>query len=222
MALLPDFKYEKSFWNLPAQVGKGYRLIAGADEVGRGAYAGPVVAACVVFPKDLKIDEGIVINDSKKLKPRQREKAALWIEKNSLIFGIGESPVSVINRLGIVPATQIAFRSAIANANKRLATPIDYLLMDAFYLPYIKGLPISRQKAIIKGDAKSLSIAAASVIAKVYRDKIMLKHSKNPKYKKYGWGRNKGYGTREHQNAIKEFGTTNLHRTLFVETFLNK
>ncbi len=216
MSSLPDFSFEKKYW-------KGrFRVVAGTDEVGRGAYAGPVVAACVVFFKDLKIDEDIVINDSKKLKPRQRKIAALWIKKNSLAYGIGKASVTEINKFGIKKATEKAFRQAISNCNSSTSLRIDYLLIDAFYLPYIKGLPIGRQKAIIKGDAKSLSIAAASIIAKVYRDKIMLKHSKNPKYKKYGWGRNKGYGTREHQNAIRDFGTTNLHRTLFVETFLSK
>ncbi|HEX6976844.1 MAG TPA: ribonuclease HII [Patescibacteria group bacterium] len=214
--VLPDFKYEKSLWK------KGYRVVAGCDEVGRGCFAGPVVSSCVVFQKDLIIPSDILINDSKKLKPNQREKASIWIKKNCLTWGIGEASVSVINKLGIVPSTYMAFRKAIISANKKINSPIDYLLIDAFYLPYIKGLKRKNQMPLIKGDAKSISIAASSIIAKVHRDKIMLTLSKNPKYQNYGWGRNKGYGTREHQNAIKEFGTTNLHRSLFVETFLSK
>ncbi len=213
---LPNFAYEKKFWK------KGYRLIAGCDEVGRGCFAGPVVAGAVVFPKDLEIDKEIVINDSKQVKPRKREKSSLWIKKNALSWGIGEVSVSVINRLGMGKATQMAFRQAINKANNRLnGSKIDYLLIDAFYIPFTKSLRRKNQKPIIKGDTKSLSIAAASIIAKVYRDKIMLTLSKKPNFKKYGWGRNKGYGTREHQEAIKKHGLTRHHRKAFVATMLS-
>lgn len=213
---LPNFNYEKKLWK------KGFNFIAGCDEVGRGCFAGPVVAAVVVFPKDLILNEEIIINDSKQVKARKREKGSSWIKKNALTWGIGEIPVSTINRLGMAKATHMAFRMAIINANKKLdSSKIDYLLIDAFYLPYIKGLRRKNQKAIIKGDTKSISIAAASMIAKVYRDKEMLSLSKNRKFKKYGWGRNKGYGTRQHQTAIKKYGLTRYHRKAFVATFLS-
>ncbi|MBI2103863.1 ribonuclease HII [Candidatus Woesebacteria bacterium] len=233
---------------------QGYKVVAGLDEVGRGCFAGSVVAGCAVFNKticslqgaSLKGRDTVLINDSKKLKPRQREIAAVWIKKNALTWGIGEASVSEINRLGMGKATKIAFRRAISVANQRLRykdtkilrkvnkvgkTPsiivskypsIEFLLIDAFYIPYVNGLRKKNQKAIIDGDEKSISIAAASIIAKVYRDKKMLSLSKVAKYKKYGWGRNKGYGTREHQKAIRDHGITRHHRRAFVQTWLGK
>lgn len=205
--------------------------------MGRGCFAGPIVAGCVVFPLRIEIPEDIEINDSKQVKPRKREILARWIKKNTIAWGVGNIPVSVINRLGMAKATKKAFRQAISQAQKRLKKRIDYLLIDAFFIPYLAGLPTRRTKdkkgrwrkrvagkqlAIIDGDQKSITIAAASIIAKVYRDKIMLRLSKNPKFKNYGWGRNKGYGTKEHQGAIKKYGVTRYHRTVFVETFLKK
>lgn len=238
---LPDFSFEKNVSK------KGYRFIAGVDEVGRGSFAGPVVAAAVAFtagfvnggvlplgspraiPPANKLGApslgppasrhpSVVINDSKKLTPKQRELASFWIKKKALCYGIGWASVTQINKLGIKKASEIAFRSAIKNCNRR----IDYLLIDAFYIPYIKGLRRKNQKPIIKGDTKSVSIAAASIIAKVYRDKLMWKLSMNPKYKKYGWSKNMGYGTLSHRKAIKKYGITRLHRNKFVETFLSK
>lgn len=144
-------------------------------------------------------------------------------------------PASLINRIGMAKATRKAFRRAISDARKRLAGVIDFLLADAFFIPFVPGLPTKRrkdekgrfrknpkgrQKAIIDGDQKSVSIAAASIIAKVYRDKLMLGLNKKSRYKKYGWGRNKGYGTKEHQLAIKKYGITRLHRKEFVKNFL--
>ncbi|MFZ5932628.1 MAG: ribonuclease HII [Patescibacteria group bacterium] len=214
---LPDFRYEKGIWK------KGYRIVAGVDEVGRGCFAGPVVAGCVVFPKNIQIPPRVSINDSKKLTPRQREKSGVWIKENSLAWGIGESPASLINRVGMAKATKRAFRKAITGTRRRLGQPIDYLLADAFFVPFVPGLPAKRkgrQKAIIDGDEKSLTIAAASIIAKVYRDKIMLSLSRQSKYKSYGWGRNKGYGTKEHQRAIKKYGITRYHRKVFVKNLL--
>ncbi len=219
-----NFSFENKLWKL------GYKVVAGVDEVGRGCFAGPVVAGCVVFPKILNTRYHIPvrIDDSKKLSPRQREKAAEWIKRNALSWGIGESSTALINRIGMGKATKAAFRKAIAAANKEVGkwkkSHIDFLLIDAFYIPYVKGLRRKNQKAIINGDEKSISIAAASIIAKVYRDNLMrkLQNSKNPKFKVYGWGRNKGYGTREHQNAIKKYGITRYHRKQFVETFLQK
>jgi len=213
--------------------------VAGVDEVGRGCFAGPIVAAAVAFApiangKWLMVNkEGIKIDDSKKLTPRQRERANKWIKENALTWGIGEAPAGLINRIGMAKATKKAFRKAISEARKRLGGKIDFLLIDAFFVPYVPGLPTRRRKdkkgrfrkypkgrqlAIVNGDEKSLTIGAASIIAKVYRDGLMLKLSK--KYKRYGWGRNKGYGTKEHQRAIKKYGITRLHRKQFVKSFL--
>lgn len=251
---LPDFSFEKKLWK------KKYEFIAGVDEVGRGCFAGPVVAGCVILNKQISksTNKQIKIDDSKKLTPRQREIADKWIRKNCLAWGIGEASVGKINKLGMGKAARIAFRQAIRETNKRLRysildtrnkqklgrqisnikyPSIDYLLADAFFVSYVPGLPArrrknkkgrfykkanGRQQAIINGDEKSVSIAAASIIAKVYRDNLMLKLSKRPKYRKYGWGRNKGYGTREHQRAIKKYGITRQHRKQWVDTWLSK
>jgi len=208
---LPDFSFEKTVSK------KGYRIIAGMDEVGRGCFAGPVVAGAVVFGLNDKWENPPKINDSKKLTPRQREIADKWIRKNALVFGIGKSSVAQINKFGIKKASEIAFRKAIKNCG----IEINYILIDAFYVPYVRGLRRKNQKPIIKGDTKSISIAAASIIAKVYRDKLMAKLSNNRKYKKYGWDKNKGYGTLIHRNAIQKYGLTRLHRKKFVESYFN-
>lgn len=218
---LPDFRFEKRFWK------KRYRFVAGVDEVGRGCFAGPVVAGCVAFRQipnfKLQIPNNIKINDSKKLNSKQRELADKWIRQNALAWGIGEVSAQKINNVGMGKAAKMAFRQAISEARKKLGKPIDFLLADAFFISYVPGLPAKRrgrQLAIINGDEKSISIAAASIIAKVYRDKLMTRLSKRPKYRRYGWGRNKGYGTKEHQNAIKKHGITRQHRKSFIETFL--
>lgn len=209
----PTFSEEKKLWQ------RGFKFVVGVDEVGRGAFAGPVVAAAVVFqPKivNLRPHEGqkIIIDDSKKLKPRQREKSAIWIKENAIGWGIGEVGPSFINRLHMARATKMAFRQAIADCQKKLKIRLDFLLIDAFYVPYVRGLRRKHQKAIINGDQKSFSIAAASIVAKVYRDKLMQKLGR--KYTGYGWGRNKGYGTSEHQKAIKRYGLTRWHRKDFL------
>lgn len=250
----PDFSFERQVWK------KGFRVIAGVDEVGRGAWAGPIVASAVAFApqiKNLKFkieNLGVRVDDSKKLSPSQREKADLWIKENCLAFGIGEASSSVINRLGMARATKMAFRRAIAECNRRLDNrwsnvdlearsskldnpssnfqlqnlassfnrrpPIDFLLIDAFYIPFVRGLRRKHQKPIINGDQKSFSIAAASIIAKVYRDSLMTKLSR--KYTNYSWGSSKGYGTKEHQKAILRYGLTRFHRKKFVESWRGK
>lgn len=230
---LPDFSYEKKLRR------KGFKFVAGVDEVGRGCFAGPIVAGCVVFDlenQDLFLDNQIKIDDSKKLSPKQRGRAEKWTKDNCLAWGIGEVGVGRINKSGMARAAKMAFRKAISEARKRLGKPIDFLLADAFFTPFVPGLPVSRRKnkkgkflkakgrqaAIVNGDEKSISIAAASIVAKVYRDQLMSKLSLRPKYKKYRWDLNKGYGTKEHQNAIKKYGTTMQHRKQFVETWRSK
>jgi ribonuclease HII len=209
----PDFSYEKRAYK------KGFRVIAGVDEVGRGSFAGPVVAGAVAFAPNSKFEtlnsKQIRINDSKKLNSRERERSNFWIKRNALCYGIGKASVAEINRLGIKKATEVAFRRAIRNCNKR----IDYLLIDAFYIPYIKGLRRRNQLPIIRGDTKSVSIAAASIIAKVYRDKLMTRLTQDSRYGKYKWDENKGYGTLSHRKAILRHGVTKQHRKQFVETW---
>jgi ribonuclease HII len=216
----PNFFFERRLWK------KGYKFIAGLDEVGRGSFAGPIIAGCVVFDKKIVIPGEIRIDDSKKVSPKKRETAAIWIKKNALGWGIGEIPATLINRIGIAKATRRAFRQAVSRARQKLGRPIDYLLIDAFFVPYIPGLPSAKRKRrqlpIIHGDCKSLTIGAASIIAKVYRDNLMIKLGKKPKLRKYAWAKNKGYGTGEHQKAILKYGITRYHRKIFVSTFLSK
>jgi ribonuclease HII len=209
----PDFFFEKKAWK------KSFKVVAGVDEVGRGSFAGPVVAAAVAFKAgSTEMLGNIKINDSKKLTPKQRERASFWIKRNALCYGIGWATVSQINKLGIKKASEIAFRSAIKRCRRR----VDYLLIDAFYIPYVKGLRRKNQEPIVKGDTKSISIAAASIIAKVYRDGLMTDLARNRKYKKYGWASSKGYGTRTHRFAIKKYGLTRQHRKKYVETWLSR
>jgi len=199
--MLPDFSFEEVHWN------NGLRVIAGADEVGRGAFAGPVVAAVVIFAPTTKME--VEINDSKKLTHNKRERASRWIKKHAQNYAIGEGSVEEINFLGIVPATHLAFLRAIENCSLK----IDRFLVDAFYLPKIKK---SLQTPIIKGDTKSLSIAAASIIAKVYRDDLMIRLSE--KHGEYQWHQNKGYGTLAHRNALQKLGPTVHHRNKFIRS----
>lgn len=227
----PNFSFENKVWK------KRFKYIAGIDEVGRGGFAGPVVAGAVVFKKGTKIPKEVKINDSKKLTPQKREIAAKWIKENAFSWGIGEVGVPVINKKGMGNATKMAFRRAVNSANGKVQNRIDYLLIDAFYVPYFRGFPSrpkstrrngklfdskSRQLAIVNGDEKSVSIAAASIIAKVYRDLLMKRLSTKPSYKKYRWNENKGYATKKHQNAIRKYGITKYHRKSFVETWLKK
>lgn len=195
---------EKSLWE------SGYDYIAGLDEVGRGSFAGPVVVGAVIFPKDCQIPEGIA--DSKLLGPRTREKLAKQIKISALAWSVAEINVSTINKVGIGKATQMAFRKSIKSLDK---AP-DFILIDAFY---IKHLNRKKQKPIKGGDKICASISAASIIAKVHRDKLMKKL--HTKYPYYGLGKHKGYGTKFHQDMIRVHGLSKIHRRLFrLEKFL--
>lgn len=198
---MPDFEIEKGIWR------SGFRVVGGMDEVGRGSFAGPVVAGVVVFERSIK--PPIKINDSKKLTAKQREEADRWIRDNALIVKLGQASVTQINKLGIKKATDVAFRRAVAGLK------LDYLLIDAFYVPYVRGLKMESQKAIIKGDSLSYSIAAASIVAKVYRDNLMINLSQE--YSHYFWQENKGYGTKFHREAIKKYGPSKFHRKDFIK-----
>ena len=201
---LPTFKYEQQLWE------KGLEFIAGVDEVGRGCFAGPVVAAAVILPSDFHATDKI--NDSKKLSPKVRVELSKIIKENALAFSISEVSVEVINDVGIGKAAQQAFVNAIA----RLKIKPDHILIDAFM---IQALQKGNQTAIIHGDGISISIAAASIIAKVYRDELMQKLPKD--YNIYDFFTNKGYGTKKHRDAIGKYGLCDLHRTSFnLEKFL--
>lgn len=203
--VLPTLEIEQELWK------KGFRFVCGVDEVGRGCFAGPVVAGAVVFPPNCDLLEGVA--DSKLLKPRQREKLTEKIKKVALVWAIGEVGVSKINKYGIGKATQMAFRKAIKNLEKNP----DFVLIDAFY---IKHLNRKKQSAVKNGDKICASISAASIIAKVYRDKLMKNLHK--KYPKYGFAKHKGYGTKFHQQAIKKHGLSRIHRKSFnLEKFLS-
>ncbi|WP_353684848.1 ribonuclease HII [Thermodesulfovibrio sp. 3907-1M] len=184
-----------------AVLAQGYSSIAGIDEAGRGCLAGPVVAACVSFRDNVFI-EGI--KDSKELTPEQRESLFEKIISNAFV-GVGVIDVELIDRLNIVEATRLAMTLAYKNLGRK----VELLLIDAVSLPDLK-IP---QKAIIKGDKKSASIASASIVAKVTRDRIMKEYHK--KYCQYGFDRHKGYATKEHLKALKKFGPCPIHRKSF-------
>lgn len=220
----PNFKEEIKIWK------KGCEFVMGVDEVGKGSFAGPVVAGAVVFKKGSSFKDGLLleINDSKLLGPKKRELLSKEIKREASLYAVSVIGVSVINKLGIKKATERAFRKAILNIISKTSKKSKYsilntryyLLADGFNIKYIRGIGLVNQKAIIKGDRKSISIAAASIIAKVYRDKLMRKL--NRKYPGYGFSRNKGYGTKFHQTALKKYGLTEIHRTSFnLEKFLS-
>lgn len=177
----------------------GYQCIAGIDEAGRGSWAGPVVAAAVIFDADVKRLKGIT--DSKLLSSAQREVCYQWIIANC-DYGVGIVSAKIIDRIGIVPATKRAMTMAI----EKLQHQPDYLLIDAVRLSEI---PIA-QLSLIKGDQKSWSIAAASIIVKVARDRLMKKMYQ--KYPQYHFDQHKGYGTALHQKELMKSGVSPIHR----------
>lgn len=181
---------------------KGFRLIAGVDEVGRGPLAGPVVASAVILPEECEI---LGLTDSKKLSEKKRDEYYELIMKEALAVGIGIVEASVIDEINIYEASKVAMVKAIHDLSN---TP-DYLLVDAMTLPI--GID---QSSIIKGDAKSVSIAAGACIAKVTRDRMMSAYAET--YPMYGFEKNKGYGTKEHLEALAAYGPTELHRKTFA------
>lgn len=194
----PTLNEEKRLWQ------QGFSHIAGVDEVGRGSFAGPVVAAAVILPKNFNATNEI--NDSKLLTYGKREKLAKIIKDNAVTYAIAEVDVSVINRSGIGKATQQAFAIAI----QKLFIIPDFILIDAYY---IQSLSKKNQKPIVHGDRLSISIAAASILAKVYRDEHMKQLP--TVYAVYDFAANKGYGTKKHQEAIRRYGLCDIHRTSF-------
>jgi len=187
---------------------KGYRLVAGADEVGRGPLAGPVVAAAVILP--LEEEKRILwIDDSKKLSKKKREALAEKIKETAVAYAIEEVDEETIDKINILQATRLAMKRAI----EKLSPRPDFVLTDGNMTLDI-SVP---QESVVKGDAKIASIGAASILAKVYRDALMEKYAEAFPY--YGFERNAGYGTRAHIEAIREMGICTIHRRTFIKKF---
>lgn len=186
---------------------KIYGTVCGIDEAGRGPLCGPVVAAAVVLPDEYNI---LYINDSKKLSETKREEVYKEIDKYAVAYGVGIVSPERIDEINILQATYEAMRTAI---HKLSVTP-DILLNDAVTIPMVD----IKQVPIIKGDAKSQSIAAASIVAKVTRDHLMEEYDKL--YPEYGFAKHKGYGTAAHIKAIKEYGPCPIHRRTFIKNFI--
>lgn len=186
---------------------KGYKYICGVDEAGRGPLCGPVVAAAVILKKDDKI-EGV--NDSKKLSEKKREKLYDEIIKKAIAVGVGVSDVEVIEDINILNATKKAMCEAISN----LKIKPEYVLIDGNQ-PIDISIPFD---TVVKGDLKSESIAAASIIAKVTRDRLLREYDK--KYPEYGFAKHKGYGTKAHIEAIQKYGLLPVHRPSFCSKFV--
>lgn len=191
-------RYEKEY--------AGYAHICGIDEVGRGPLAGPVVAGAVILPKDCDI---LYINDSKKLSEKKREELYDVIMGKAMAVGLGYSTPERIDEINILQATYEAMREAV----RELSVTPDLLLNDAVTIPEIE----IRQVPIIKGDAKSISIGAASIVAKVTRDRLMVRYDEV--YPEYGFASNKGYGAQAHIDALKKYGPCPIHRKTFIKNF---
>jgi ribonuclease HII len=202
----PNFVEEKKLRK------KGYSFVAGIDEAGRGPLAGPVVAVAVNFQfpifNKFSIKQFSKINDSKKLTEKQREEIyEVLIKHPQINFGVGIVSEKVIDKINILQATKLAMKKALRNLEKK--TKIDYLLIDGNF-----GLDAGKpEKSIIKGDQKVMSIATASIIAKVTRDRLMGKYHK--KFPQYGFKKHKGYGTKAHFSSLEKFGPCKIHRKTF-------
>ena len=195
--------YEKEAQN------KGFKYICGVDEAGRGPLAGPVCATAVIL-KDNQIIEGV--NDSKKLSEKKREALFEVIKKEALAYSIAFSTVDEIEKINILNATMLAMKRAVEGLNVKA----DYALIDGNRLP-----PLDIQgEYVVKGDSKSMSIAAASILAKVSRDRLCYEYAE--KYPQYGFDKHKGYGTKAHTDAILKYGPCEIHRMSFLTKILNK
>jgi len=194
-------RYEKEY--------DSFGYICGIDEVGRGPLAGPVVAGAVILPKDCQI---LYLNDSKQLSEKKREELYDIIMREAISVGIGYASHERIDQINILQATYEAMRQAIS----KLSVQPDILLNDAVKIPEVK----IRQVPIIKGDAQSVSIAAASIVAKVTRDRLMAEYDKT--YPEYHFADNKGYGAAVHIEALKKYGASPIHRKSFIKNFIEE
>ena len=205
---MPSYDMERALHD------EGYAVVCGVDEAGRGPLCGSVVAAACILPDGLDIPE---LNDSKKLTPKKRDKLFDLIKENAIAYGIAEGTVEEINQLNILEADLLAMRRAIDRLHTPDGTPYkaDFALIDGnidrdFQLP---------ARAVVKGDSLSMSIAAASILAKVTRDRMC--EDMDKAYPQYGIAKHKGYGTKEHMAALRENGPSPIHRTKFIR-FLNE
>ena len=205
---MPSYDMERALHD------EGYAVVCGVDEAGRGPLCGSVVAAACILPDGLDIPE---LNDSKKLTPKKRDKLFDLIKEKAIAFGIAEGTVEEINQLNILEADLLAMRRAIDGLHTPDGTPYkaDFALIDGnidrdFQLP---------ARAVVKGDSLSMSIAAASILAKVTRDRMC--EEMDNAYPQYGIAKHKGYGTKEHMAALREHGPSPIHRTKFIR-FLNE
>ncbi|MDD6611154.1 MAG: ribonuclease HII [Clostridiales bacterium] len=187
---------------------KGFTAVCGIDEAGRGPLAGPVVAAAVILPEGIQLPG---VNDSKKITEKKREILFDFVKEHALAYGIGEASETEIDEINILQATFLAMRRAV----EALQLPADYALVDG---NRIQGLPIPAE-TVIGGDGKVLSIAAASILAKVTRDRYM--RDMAAQYPEYGFEKHKGYGTKAHYAAIEQYGICPLHRKTFLKKVLN-
>lgn len=206
--LLEEQERTNRLWAYEREYGS-YSNICGIDEVGRGPLAGPVVAGAVILPKDCDI---LYINDSKKLTAAKREELYAVIMQKAVAVGIGMASPKRIDEINILQATYEAMREAIS----KLPIKPDILLNDAVTIPEVD----IRQIPIIKGDEKSISIGAASIVAKVTRDRLMVEY--DAKLPEYGFASNKGYGSKAHIEALKKYGPSPIHRTCFLENILGE
>lgn len=193
---IPDWTTEKSLWL------QGFKLVVGVDEVGRGAWAGPVVAGAVIFAEGTEI---VGVRDSKQMNEYDRECLAMEIKSRAFLYAIGEASSEEVDEKGILVATKLAMERSL----NRLGFKPDFLLIDALRLVW-QGVAC---QPIIKGDQKSISIASGSIVAKVYRDELMKKYDK--KYRNYCFAEHKGYGTKKHQEMIEKYGLCDIHRSSF-------
>lgn len=193
-------KYERDY--------SSYDLICGVDEAGRGPLAGPVVAGAVILPRDCRI---LYINDSKKLSAKKREQLYDEIREQAVAVGVGMASPARIDEINILQATYEAMRGAVED----LSVQPDLLLNDAVTIPEVR-IP---QVPIVKGDAKSISIGAASIIAKVTRDRLMVEYDRI--FPEYGFAVHKGYGTAAHIAALRRYGPSPIHRQSFIRKFLD-
>ncbi len=196
---MPDFELEKQ------AVSNGFSFVCGVDEAGRGPLAGPVCAAAVIFAPDTELDG---VNDSKKLSEKKREALFDVICQKALAYSIAFATVEEIEECNILNATYLAMNRAIEG----LKIKADFALIDGNRIP--KDIKIDCQ-TVVKGDSKSLSIAAASILAKVTRDRLLMEY--HEKYPQYNFAKHKGYGTAEHMEAIRKFGISEVHRPSFLK-----
>jgi len=199
---------QQAMWEYEKKLkGEGYKLIAGVDEAGRGPLAGPVYAAAVILKEDAVIDG---INDSKKLSEKKREELFDKIIENSIAYSVYSVDEKIIDEVNILNATHMAMNGAVDSLTEKA----DYVLIDGNSIKNMK----TPHETVVKGDAKSISIAAASILAKVSRDRYITEIAE--KYPEYGFEKHKGYGTKAHNEAILKYGPSDIHRKTFLKKLL--